>query len=656
MACDSHIPKVQTMFSPSAPHFSKIILGQIPGNTKLQIPKTFWVKYCESLSSQAFLKLPRGSTWEVGLTKSSDGNVWMDKGWKAFAQHCSLSRGNNLVFRYEGNCRFNVIIFNKTMVEIDYPFDPNHNVDTKDDISVEVWGKSPLPCSQPHKRMKTSAYGKSEEGKKRLKLSREQNVKKGTTTAAAGAASSSVPVTHSTYTQPFNTLNQPFPLKLDRKNYVLWKTMVSTVIRGHHLDGFINGSRPCPTEFITTPTATEGESGVDLTINPEYEHWIVSDQLLMGWLYSSMTEGIATEVMGCDTAAALWKSLENLYGAHSRSRIDDTQIVPAGSSADEFCIQQMPLNENSTSADPEPAEQNTEASTYATHSLHIGPTHHMITRISSSSQDMILKVQDGRTWSVKYYVRPDRVTSKTRIERGWKAFVEDNYLKVGDVCAFVLRKSIGIVLFEVVIFHKNGVANSPMLPIPAAYMRSSTTPSKPKITPCVKIEPSFTNNSNDKESMVSQDLIAKKEIVEPSDKFMKVKSEANTDDNQGSNNKRLSSSEAASKFISNNPYLQVNLRSSQVYGGRPYIPMAFGNLYFEKKAQTVTFWVGEKNWLVNLTVNKRSVGLEYRFSSGWAAFARGNCLQPSDVCIFELIQRNQLQMKVTIFRQNGLPL
>ncbi|KAM6566808.1 hypothetical protein CsatA_025936 [Cannabis sativa] len=120
MACDSHIPKVQTMFSPSAPHFSKIILGQIPGNTKLQIPKTFWVKYCESLSSQAFLKLPCGSTWEVGLTKSSDGNVWMDKGWKAFAQHCSLSCGNLLVFRYEGNCRFNVIIFNKTMVEIDY--------------------------------------------------------------------------------------------------------------------------------------------------------------------------------------------------------------------------------------------------------------------------------------------------------------------------------------------------------------------------------------------------------------------------------------------------------------------------------------------------------------------------------------------------------
>uniref|UniRef100_A0A803P5A9 Integrase catalytic domain-containing protein n=1 Tax=Cannabis sativa TaxID=3483 RepID=A0A803P5A9_CANSA len=39
---------------------------------------------------------------------------------------------------------------------------------------------------------------------------------------------------------------------------------------------------------------------------------------------SSMTESIATEVMGCSTLAALWKALENLYGAHSKSKMDDT--------------------------------------------------------------------------------------------------------------------------------------------------------------------------------------------------------------------------------------------------------------------------------------------------------------------------------------------
>ncbi|KAM6591518.1 hypothetical protein CsatA_014123 [Cannabis sativa] len=478
MACDSHIAKAHTMFSPTVPHFSKIILGQTPGNTKLQIPKTFWVKYCESLSSQVFLKLPCGSKWEVGLTKSSDGNVWIDKGWKAFAQHCSLSRGNLLVFRYEGNCRFNVIIFDKTMVEIDYPFDPNHNVDTKDDISVEVWDKSPLPCNHPHKKMKTSAYGKSEEE-----------------------------------------------------------------------DNKACGESPVPENFVRNQKLNKRKA--------------------------------KTEAF---------------------KRAEDFK------SEDPFFI--VPMNPSSVGS--------------KSHYNMVIPSFfakEYLFKISSSSQDVILKVQDGRTWSVKYYVRPDRVTSKTRIKRGWKAFVQDNDLKVGDVCAFVLRKSIGIVLFEVVIFHENGVANSPMFPIPGANKTSST--------PCVKIEPS---------------------TIEPSDKFMKVKSEANTDDNQGTNNNRLSSSEAASKFISNNPYFQVNLRSYHLHGRRLYIPLAFASLHFEKKIQTVTLWVGEENWHVNLTV----CGLEYRFSGGWPTFTRDNSLQPNDVCIFELISKNQPGMKVTIFRQSGM--
>ncbi|XP_062104513.1 uncharacterized protein LOC133815719 [Humulus lupulus] len=90
------------------------------------------------------------------------------------------------------------------------------------------------------------------------------------------------------YPQHFSTLNQPFSVKLDRYNYTLWKTMVSTIVRGHRLEGYLTGAK-----------------------------------LLMGWLYSSMTEAIATEVMGLATAAGLWQALENLYGAYSRARMDD---------------------------------------------------------------------------------------------------------------------------------------------------------------------------------------------------------------------------------------------------------------------------------------------------------------------------------------------
>ncbi|KAF4393165.1 hypothetical protein G4B88_001899, partial [Cannabis sativa] len=87
-----------------------------------------------------------------------------------------------------------------------------------------------------------------------------------------------------------------------------------------------------------------------------------------------------------------------------------------------------------------------------------------------------------------------------------------------------------------------------------------------------------------------------------------------------------------------------------------YIPVAIANSWFEKKAQIVSLWVGEEYWHVNLTINKgsSSSGLEHRFSSGWAAFARDNSLQKSDVCIFELINKNQHEIKVTIFRQSEI--
>ncbi|XP_060970486.1 B3 domain-containing transcription factor VRN1-like isoform X3 [Cannabis sativa] len=142
------------------------------------------MKYCGSLSSQIILNLPCGSRWEVGLTKSSDGKVWLEKGWNKFAQHFSLSRGNLVVFRYEMR-EFNVIIFGITMVEIDYPSNPilvkKHVHIDGDDVSFEVLEKfslhpksrvkSPLPCSQPHKKMKQSPLGKvMEKGSSSIKV------------------------------------------------------------------------------------------------------------------------------------------------------------------------------------------------------------------------------------------------------------------------------------------------------------------------------------------------------------------------------------------------------------------------------------------------------------------------------------------------------
>ncbi|KAF4390218.1 hypothetical protein F8388_019873 [Cannabis sativa] len=199
----------------------------------------------------------------------------------------------------------------------------------------------------------------------------------------------------------------------------------------------------------------------------------------------------------------------------------------------------------------------------------------------------IVPMQPSSVGSKSKYNMTAGISSIFRIEGGWKAFVQDNDLKVGDVCAFVLRKSIGIILFEVVIFHENGVANSPIVPIPGLSIAS----------------------------------------------------------------------EAASKFFSNNPYFQLNLRSAHVRGhAQLYIPLAIANSWFEKKSQTVILWVGKEYWHVNLTINKgsSSSGLEHRFSAGWRAFTRDNSLNPTDICIFELIKKNQAEIKVMGFLKNRL--
>ncbi|XP_060969652.1 uncharacterized protein LOC133036898 [Cannabis sativa] len=123
-----------------------------------------------------------------------------------------------------------------------------------------------------------------------------------------GASSSNVSVPHFR-----STLNQQFALKLDRNDFSLWKTMVMAIVRGHRLDGYLTGGRSRPAEYISAPSV-EGEPGTTSEMNSEFEQWIVNDQLLMGWLYGSMTESIATEVMGCSSSADLWSGLESSFG------------------------------------------------------------------------------------------------------------------------------------------------------------------------------------------------------------------------------------------------------------------------------------------------------------------------------------------------------
>ena len=94
------------------------------------------------ISCTSFLIIPNGRKWKVKLTQH-DGGVWFQNGWSEFASCHGLTVGHLLVFKYEGNSHFDVLIFDATAIEIDYTLDDELQVhrmedDESDDSSVEI--------------------------------------------------------------------------------------------------------------------------------------------------------------------------------------------------------------------------------------------------------------------------------------------------------------------------------------------------------------------------------------------------------------------------------------------------------------------------------------------------------------------------------------
>lgn len=84
------------------------------------IPQKFVRKYRKQLHVGVHLSVPRGAVWHVDLVGDGD-KVWLQNGWPEFARFYSLSFGHFLVFKYQGNSRFDVFIYDSRGTEIDYP-------------------------------------------------------------------------------------------------------------------------------------------------------------------------------------------------------------------------------------------------------------------------------------------------------------------------------------------------------------------------------------------------------------------------------------------------------------------------------------------------------------------------------------------------------
>lgn len=120
---------------------------------------------------------------------------------------------------------------------------------------------------------------------------------------------------------PTLSISQCVTLKLSSTNYLLWKTQFESFLSSQSLLGFINGSTPRPSPTVTTGTGDEQTE----TANPEFVKWIRKDQLVMAWLFGSLTEEALRSIYGLHSAQDVWFSLGKKYNRVSATRKLDLQ-------------------------------------------------------------------------------------------------------------------------------------------------------------------------------------------------------------------------------------------------------------------------------------------------------------------------------------------
>ncbi|KAF3446239.1 hypothetical protein FNV43_RR11418 [Rhamnella rubrinervis] len=95
-----------THFQPK--HFSHILLNGF--DQQLAIPKKFSNNLKQKLPESVALRGPSGVTWTVGITNKED-TLFFKHGWQEFVKDHALGPNDMLVFRYNGESQFDVLMF-----------------------------------------------------------------------------------------------------------------------------------------------------------------------------------------------------------------------------------------------------------------------------------------------------------------------------------------------------------------------------------------------------------------------------------------------------------------------------------------------------------------------------------------------------------------
>ncbi|KAF5481156.1 hypothetical protein F2P56_001832 [Juglans regia] len=101
------------------------------------------------------------------------------------------------------------------------------------------------------------------------------------------------------------------PYKLNSSNFPAWCAQLDSLVIGYDLQGFIDGSNPCPI-LGTNPTAKARVAR---------SRWIRQDKLLLNGIFASVSKSIMPLIAASGTSREAWLKLTHLYANRSPTRV-----------------------------------------------------------------------------------------------------------------------------------------------------------------------------------------------------------------------------------------------------------------------------------------------------------------------------------------------
>jgi hypothetical protein len=113
--------------------------------------------------------------------------------------------------------------------------------------------------------------------------------------------------------------------RLGTDNYLYWRAQVAPILRSHLLTGFIDGTFPCPPQFIDNPafnpTPAKDEALKPRHIpNPAFTAWHQQDAAILSAIISTSTEAVQGMILFANNSLDAWTTLASSFSSQSSAR------------------------------------------------------------------------------------------------------------------------------------------------------------------------------------------------------------------------------------------------------------------------------------------------------------------------------------------------